>query len=320
MTKQVLDDVERVLDPGPHLRQRPLHRLGPIPQSFGQSFDDAPLDRDVPGDIAVLKFEPLVRPGIAGIGEDRLLLAVQQGRRLVDVGFVGGGARDRVHHPRGDIDPDMRLHPKMPLVALLGLVHLRVAGLAFVLGRGRGGDDGGINDCFPGASTGRAPPASPRSRRTAPGSGRAPPANAGSSAPSSRPEPSPPTDRCRQSRATPGYRRARPPGPRRPARTTAAKSRSAASAPAQSAAGRVRPSGRTTADVQPTAPTAPPLPSRPKNGPAASAFSSRRIPPAKSCPAAASLPPNRPADSTRSGHIAGAFFQRFPSIINAAMA
>src|SRR3954465_8159194 len=88
MTKQVLDDVERVLDPGPHLRQRALHRLGPIPQSFGQGFDDAPLDRDVPGDIAVLKFEPLVRPGIAGIGEDRLLLAVQQGRRLVDVGLL----------------------------------------------------------------------------------------------------------------------------------------------------------------------------------------------------------------------------------------
>src|SRR3954447_15899630 len=76
-----------------------LHRLGPIPQVFGQGFDDAPLDRDVPGDIAVLKFWPLVRPGIAGIGEDSLLPAVQQGRRLVDVGFVGGGARDRVPLP-----------------------------------------------------------------------------------------------------------------------------------------------------------------------------------------------------------------------------
>ena len=27
MAEPVLDDVERVLDPGPHLRQRPLHRL-----------------------------------------------------------------------------------------------------------------------------------------------------------------------------------------------------------------------------------------------------------------------------------------------------
>src|SRR3954463_7937175 len=72
MTKQVLDDVERVLDPGPPLRQRALHRLGPIPQVFGQCLDDAALDRDVPVDIAVLKFGPLVRRGIAGIGEDSL--------------------------------------------------------------------------------------------------------------------------------------------------------------------------------------------------------------------------------------------------------
>jgi hypothetical protein len=30
------------------------------------------------------------------------------------IGFVGGGAGERVHHPRGDIDADMRLHPEMP--------------------------------------------------------------------------------------------------------------------------------------------------------------------------------------------------------------
>jgi hypothetical protein len=53
---------------------------------------------------------PLVCPGIACIGEDILLAAVQQGCRLVDIGFVGGGADHRVHHPRGDIDPDMCLH------------------------------------------------------------------------------------------------------------------------------------------------------------------------------------------------------------------
>ena len=77
MAEQILDDVERVLDPGPHLRQRAFHSLRPIPQSFGQRFDDAALDRDVPVDIAVLKFGPLVRSGVAGVGEDRLLLAVQ---------------------------------------------------------------------------------------------------------------------------------------------------------------------------------------------------------------------------------------------------
>jgi hypothetical protein len=33
---------------------------------------------------------------------------VQQGRRLIDVSFVGGGADHRVYQPRGDIHSDMR--------------------------------------------------------------------------------------------------------------------------------------------------------------------------------------------------------------------
>jgi hypothetical protein len=51
--EQVLDQVEGMLDPGPHLRQRPLHRLRQVLQGFRQGFDDAALDRDVPGDLAV---------------------------------------------------------------------------------------------------------------------------------------------------------------------------------------------------------------------------------------------------------------------------
>src|ERR1041384_4930708 len=41
----------------------------------------------------------------------------------------------------------MRLHAEMPLVTLLGLVHLRIAGLVFVLCRRRRGDDRGIDNC-----------------------------------------------------------------------------------------------------------------------------------------------------------------------------
>ena len=71
---------------------------------------------------------------------------MQHRRHLVDIRFVGGSARDRVHHPRGDIHPDMRLHPEVPLIALPGLVHLGVAGLLLVLGRGRRRDDGRIDN------------------------------------------------------------------------------------------------------------------------------------------------------------------------------
>jgi hypothetical protein len=51
---------------------------------------------------------PFVGSGVAGIAEDGDLPAVQDSCHLVDIGLVGGGARDRVHHPRSDIHPDMR--------------------------------------------------------------------------------------------------------------------------------------------------------------------------------------------------------------------
>src|SRR5205085_8295025 len=99
-----------------------------------------------------------------------------------------------------------------------------------------------------------------------------------------------------------GYRRARPPGPRRPAVPLLQKVD-----PQHPLQPNRRPAPlalgiRTAADDRPAAPTAPPAPSRPKTCHAASAFSSRRIPPAKSCTAAASSCPLVP-------HPCGRFYQ-----------
>jgi hypothetical protein len=80
-----------MLDHRAHLRQRPLNRFRQIPQGFRQVFDDAALDRNVPGHLAILKFGPLLRSGIAGITKDIFLLPVQQRRRLGDVGLIGSG-------------------------------------------------------------------------------------------------------------------------------------------------------------------------------------------------------------------------------------
>src|ERR1700676_76319 len=192
----------------------------------------------------------------------------------------------------------MRLHPEVPLIALFGLVHLRVAGLALVLGRGRGGDDGGVDDGtlahqqaallqhpadfvkqHPGQLVALQPMA----------------------ALSSRPEPGRGSAQCRQSCAAPGCRTAHPPALRRPARTIAAKSKSAACAPARSASARAHPLGRAVADAPPAGPMAPPAPSQPKICHAASASSCRRIPPAKSSPAAASSRPSVPPDRRTAG-------------------
>ncbi len=48
------------------------------------------------------------------------------------------------------VHTDVGLHPEVPLIALAGLVHVRVALLLFVLGRTRRIDDTGVNDGAPG--------------------------------------------------------------------------------------------------------------------------------------------------------------------------
>jgi hypothetical protein len=44
------------------------------------------------------------------------------------------------------IDTNMRLHAKVPLVAFLALMHVRIAVAGLVFGGWRGGDQGGIDD------------------------------------------------------------------------------------------------------------------------------------------------------------------------------
>jgi hypothetical protein len=44
------------------------------------------------------------------------------------------------------VDPEMRLHPEVPLVPLLGLMHLGIAGLVGILSRGRRIDDRRIDN------------------------------------------------------------------------------------------------------------------------------------------------------------------------------
>src|SRR5215211_8218062 len=92
MAEAVLDNVEGMLDHRSHLSARALDWFRQLAQGLRQSLDDAALDRNVPRYVAIGKFGPLVRPGVAGIAEHVFLIAVQQRRRLRDVSFVGGGA------------------------------------------------------------------------------------------------------------------------------------------------------------------------------------------------------------------------------------
>src|ERR1700734_2494411 len=63
------------------------------------------------------------------------LLAVQEIGEDVTVVNVRSGRHDRVNDTLAAIGADVRLHAKIPLVALPGRMHLRIALAALVLGR-----------------------------------------------------------------------------------------------------------------------------------------------------------------------------------------
>ena len=59
---------------------------------------------------------------------------------------IGRGRRHRVDNLRFAVHADMRLQAKIPLIAFLGLMHLRIPLAIFVLGRGRSCDDRRVHD------------------------------------------------------------------------------------------------------------------------------------------------------------------------------
>ncbi len=144
--KEVLHDVERVLnlgaDAGLDLLD-PLQLLRPaVPgqrAALAGAHGHMPVDRNT--DVLLALGHALV----ARIGEDILLVAMQQILCPGHISHIGGGADHGVHQPRLGIDADMGLHAEMPRVAFLGLVHLGVAIPLGVLGRRRRLDDGRIH-------------------------------------------------------------------------------------------------------------------------------------------------------------------------------
>ena len=147
--EEVLEDVKGMLHPRPHLGFELLKLLGEFfDRPFGHGFDSATLGGHVPFHAWALAEDllALFDAQITRVGKGGLLLAMQQGMSLRDVRHVRRRAAHAVHQPRLRIHADVSLHAEMPLVALLGLVHLRVAFLARVLGRGRRRDDRRIHD------------------------------------------------------------------------------------------------------------------------------------------------------------------------------
>jgi hypothetical protein len=60
---------------------------------------------------------------------------MKQITQLIEVMLVGRGGDQAVGQATLGIDTNVGLHAKVPLIAFLGLMHLRIALLLFVLGR-----------------------------------------------------------------------------------------------------------------------------------------------------------------------------------------
>ena len=127
--EHVLDDVEGMSDLGPDAG---LELLDPFAQSLAlgvrQHTALARPQGHVPGHVGVPILISLPDALIARIAEDRRLVAVQQGVGLGDVADIGRSGDDGVGQPGFRIDPNVRLHAEVPLVALLGLVHQALGG------------------------------------------------------------------------------------------------------------------------------------------------------------------------------------------------
>jgi hypothetical protein len=141
--KHPLDNPDRMLNLGPHLRFRPVFRaldfvhdaamavaaIGEVPRLGGALADHCPL-------TAIRLVAPY-----GGF------VAVQQAGQHRAVGDIGRRRHDRVDQLAAAVDPKISFHPDVPLVSLLRLMHLGVSGLVGILRRGRRIDYRGINDC-----------------------------------------------------------------------------------------------------------------------------------------------------------------------------
>ncbi len=102
--------------------------------------------RYLPVSVSISVFWSFINTSITRITPHTFLFTVQQPLCLGDVMDIRRRPRDAVNQPQCIVRANMHLHAKVPLVALLSLVHLRVLVACLVLGRCRRGNDTGIND------------------------------------------------------------------------------------------------------------------------------------------------------------------------------
>lgn len=141
---QALEDREGMLDLGADTRLATVRLLVGIRQ---RRIAVSPFVGEILGvRRQFLETLPLRLAPVGAVAVETGFVAMQQVRYLMAVMHVRRCDAGTMDQTGFAIRANMQLHAEVPLVALLGLMHLGVAGFLFILGRGRDSDQRGIDN------------------------------------------------------------------------------------------------------------------------------------------------------------------------------
>ena len=147
MTEQVLDDMKRMLDFRTNAGLQMLQLFSQATQFvLGQRLAFGTLHGHMSRHRFANVFGPLFHALVAGVAERDGLATVQQNMRLSHIGDIASRADDGMHQAKRGVHADMRLHAKVPVIALFRLVALRITLAVLVFGRRRRGDQRGVDN------------------------------------------------------------------------------------------------------------------------------------------------------------------------------
>jgi len=147
MAKLTLDYSKRMVDFGTDTRLGAFEIIEHLTQRRGRIHCPSLAwpHRYVPSGLDRLRIVALVHTHITGIAKRVCFLAMHQGMLLRDIVHIRHCLHHRVDQSRVGIGTDVDLHPEVPLVAFLDLVHLRITLPALILRRGKRSDQGGVD-------------------------------------------------------------------------------------------------------------------------------------------------------------------------------
>ena len=144
-----LDDPELMLNLGSDRGLKVFEFFDGVAHPFTLALNGFALGRlhgDMPGGFDMFGVFAFLNTGVARITKDGFFFPMHQLVRLGNVMLVGRCRFNTVNQTRLCIGTDMSLHTKVPVVALFGLMHLRIPFATGILGRGRCLNKSGIND------------------------------------------------------------------------------------------------------------------------------------------------------------------------------